>query len=1045
VKSTASRPFPWTVGLLAALGFLLIGRLSLYLLPTEGLAATLFPPAGLGVALVLVHGRAMLPWLGLGSLLLDFSLNGSLDHFQLGDLGLALGLTLAGLMQIGLLAYLLRRFIGYPLSLDSGKKTLTFIGLALGGCLLASSLVSLQLQAAGRLPLDDIGRFWLTWWLGDSLAVLLFTPLLLLYIGTVDPYWRAWRGYLALLTLAGLLLISLAARHIGEMERHEALSKAPAWAWQGQQKFPSTAAMPPSMARHASWQSLLVSLGGLALLSLVNLFVLLANSRAARVESLVAERTRELEHSREQAQHASQLLREAVESIALGFTIYDADDRLLICNQAYRASYGKNADLILPGVPFTEMVRLAAASGQFPAAEADWDAWVRQRLEQHSRADGGLIEERMNDGRWLLRVKYRTPSGYTVGNCIDISQLKQTSEELRQRELYLRATLDNLPFFFWLKDRDSRFLAVNKVFSDACGQPSPEAVVGLSDFDVWPRELAERYRADDARVMDQREVIAVEEPVAGGSEEGWIETYKKPVINDAGEVIGNVGFARDISDRKKIEQQLAQIRQRWELAIVGSNDGIWDWDQQSGKVFYSDRWKSMLGHAPAEIGDSLEEWLNRIHPEDREATLERVQEHLTGRTEFYISEHRLRCKDGSYKWILDRGQALFDAQGKPVRMAGSHTDISERRAAEDRLRDRTEQLNAIFDLSPDGFVSFDAEHRVKYASPAFVRLTGLDKEAIIGLDEAGFAQRLQGACLEEASFPGFNALRDAPRVNAKGSKRHLIELNGAGKRVLQVGLRESAAGTVSQILYFRDVTHEVEVERMKSEFLSTAAHELRTPMASIYGFTELLMMRDFDAQKQKEFYATIFRQSELMITIINELLDLARIEARRGKDFQLQQLDPCRLCAEAVDGFNPPNQRERPLTKPSPCQCAIRGDRNKLIQALGNVLSNAYKYSPEGGPVTIDFLCGGKEGDHAQMFGIQVRDAGIGMTAEQLERVCERFYRADTSGNIPGTGLGMSIVKEILQLHGGDVLIESQVGQGTQVSLWIPTTNGSCP
>ncbi|MBF0256697.1 MAG: PAS domain S-box protein, partial [Gammaproteobacteria bacterium] len=664
---------------------------------------------------------------------------------------------------------------------------------------------------------------------------------------------------------------------------------------------------------------------------------------------------------------------------------------------------------------------------------------IQTRIDHHHRADGEFIEEQMADGSWLLIVKNRTPSGYVVGNLIDISQQKATTEELRQRELYLRATLDNLPFFFWLKDRDSRFLAVNKVFSDACGRRSPEEVVGLSDLDVWPRELAERYRADDARVMDNREVIAVEEPVAGGSEEGWIETYKKPVINDAGEVIGNVGFARDISDRKKIEQQLALIRQRWELAIAGSNDGIWDWDMVSGKVFFSERWVNMLGHTADEIGDSPEEWSGRVHPQDLPEVLALVQEHLDGKTEFYQSEHRLRCKDGSYKWVLDRGQALFDAAGKPVRMAGSHTDISERRMAEDRLRDRTEQLNAIFDLSPDGFVAFDDQHRVKYASPAFMRLTGFSPQEIIGLDEQVFSQHLAAACEEQARFPGIAALQVKPAgvPAGAGRNRHLIEMAGAGKKVLQVGLRESAAGSVSQILYFRDVTHETEVDRMKSEFLSTAAHELRTPMASIYGFTELLMAREFDSATQKEFLATIYRQSELMISIINELLDLARIEARRGKDFVLEALDPCQLCRDAIAGFKPPQQRPSPELGQMHCDRQIRGDRNKLAQALGNVLSNAYKYSPEGGPVGIDFIPPPRQGPHAGMIGIRISDQGIGMSTEQLNRVSERFYRADTSGNIPGTGLGMSIVKEIISLHGGELDISSQPGQGTQVTLWL--------
>jgi signal transduction histidine kinase len=258
--------------------------------------------------------------------------------------------------------------------------------------------------------------------------------------------------------------------------------------------------------------------------------------------------------------------------------------------------------------------------------------------------------------------------------------------------------------------------------------------------------------------------------------------------------------------------------------------------------------------------------------------------------------------------------------------------------------------------------------------------------------------------------------------------------------VLQVGLRLSNAETVSQILYFRDITHETEVDRLKSEFLSHAAHELRTPMASIYGFTELLMTQEFDEADRADFLATIYRQSSLMISIINELLDLARIEARRGKDFTIATVDVRDLLREIIAGFKTPDGRPSP-TEPSPDgPLQVRADRKKLTQAISNVISNAYKYSPGGGAVDIELVKSPADGDVPQPIGIGIRiaDHGIGMTPEQLAHVCERFYRADTSGKIPGTGLGMSIVKEIVELHGGELELASKVGAGTTVTIWLP-------
>jgi PAS domain S-box-containing protein len=750
------------------------------------------------------------------------------------------------------------------------------------------------------------------------------------------------------------------------------------------------------------------------------------------LERRVAEAVKQHESSSSAAEKATSLLREAVEHIEVGFTIFDEGDRLVICNEAYRRIYEMSRDLLTPGRPFSEIVRIGAERGQYIDAHGQIDAWVAQHLEQHLNCNGEVLQQQLGDGRWIMIIEHRTPSGYIVGNRIDITDLRKTTDTLRQREFYLRATLDNMPFLFWLKDTEGRFLAVNKVFAEACGKDAPNGVVGLTDLDVWPRELAQAYRADDFEVMARRREKSVEEPVSGAVGSGWLETYKKPLVAEDGALLGTVGFARDISDRKQVEQALAESEARWQLAIAGANDGIWDWNPQTGKVFFSERWKTMLGYAPSEIGDSLDEWLTRIHPDDQEGNLALMSDHLGGKTHHYESEHRLRCKDGRYIWILARGQAMFGPDGRYERMAGSSTDVTERRAAEERIRDRNEQLNAIFELSPDGFVSFDARHRVKYANPAFFTLIGIDEQDIRGIDEDAFSARLASICLPTALFPSWSDLRACNQADdALPGKRHVIELANPGKRVIEIGLRLAEADSVSQILYFRDITHESEVDRMKSEFLSHAAHELRTPMASIYGYAELMLTESFPAEEEKSFLGVIHRQSALMVAIINELLDLARIEGRRGKDFIFERIDAGALAAEVIGGFKPPDKRPAPSLGGAVDGCWVRADRKKITQAIANVLSNAYKYSPAGGPVAVDILPA-RSDMAVKLVGIRVQDHGIGMTAEQIGRVSERFYRADNSGKIPSTGLGMSIVKEIVQLHSGELSIESSWARAPQ-------------
>ena len=187
-------------------------------------------------------------------------------------------------------------------------------------------------------------------------------------------------------------------------------------------------------------------------------------------------------------------------------------------------------------------------------------------------------------------------------------------------------------------------------------------------------------------------------------------------------------------------------------------------------------------------------------------------------------------------------------------------------------------------------------------------MTQIESVHLIGADEATVSALLGNVCLPGARFRGIGRLRDIAGTGTH-DEREVIELLTSGKRTLEVGLRLSTSSAVSQILYFRDVSHETEVDQMKSEFLSTAAHELRTPMVSIYGFAEVLLNQQLDEASRQEFVEIIFKQSELMASILNELLDLARIEARRGKDFICEPTSVQTLVADVVHEFDPPAGR----------------------------------------------------------------------------------------------------------------------------------------
>ena len=609
---------------------------------------------------------------------------------------------------------------------------------------------------------------------------------------------------------------------------------------------------------------------------------------------------------------------------------------------------------------------------------------------------------------------------------------------LQEREYYLRATLDNLPFHFWLKDSQGRYLVVNQAFADACGCKTPGDVVGLSDTDLWPEAQARKFQEIDRRVM----LSQVEETRVECDRDmpapRWSEVFVKPLASGSGVPVGTVGFLRDVTERQVLQDALARSEERWELAVRGTNDGIWDLNPATEEVYFSPRCKAMLGYEEGDIGPHVDEWISRLHPDEQESVRATLRSHFRGESEYYQNEYRMRCKDGSYKWILARGRALFNANGVAVRMLGSHTDVTEKKLAKFQLQERNEQLDAIFELSPDGFVSFDSSQCVKYASPSFASMTGVPIDQIIGTNEQKFSDVLAARCTEFLPFFGVAALRER-QLSRGTSQRQFIEIWQDGRRVIEVGLRLGTGQAVSYILYFRDVTHETEVDQIKSDFLATAAHELRTPMTSILGFSEVLLTQTLEESARKELQTIVYKQSELMATILDELLDLARIEARQGKDFTLVSTPVQTLIHAVAHGFELPNGRS-PVVLAMPCtEVNIFVDPQKTKQAVLNVLANAYKYSPDGGEVRIDVLTPEAQAGSCALVGICISDQGIGMTEDQASHVFERFYRADTSGKILGTGLGMSIVHEIVTLQGGRVDVQSTVGVGTTVTLWMPT------
>lgn len=514
----------------------------------------------------------------------------------------------------------------------------------------------------------------------------------------------------------------------------------------------------------------------------------------------------------------------------------------------------------------------------------------------------------------------------------------------------------------------------------------------------------------------------------------WLRDRMQIVRDASGRAVRIDGIAADVTAQVHADtaRELAEGTLRLkDRALESTQNGVvvTDMTNPSCPIIYANPgFERITGYAAADIYG-----LNCgfLHGTDRDqAGLAELREAIHAGRECQVVLRNYR-KDGSLFWNELSVSPVRDDQGRVTHYVGVQNDITERIRQAEELQERTRRLDAIFSLSPDGFVSFDRDGVVAYVNPAFTRMTGLAAAQVIGRTEMAFDARLRERCDPKQPY---RPLADTPCVSQADEKSasDLLPLMIPERRMLTRSVRREEGG--SKVLYFRDVTRETEVDRMKSEFLTTAAHELRTPMASVYGFSELLLRREFDDTTRKDLLSTIHRQAGALIQLLNELLDLARIEARAGKDFRIA-VQPLRPILESTVAslLVPDDPRRVGVELPDgEVHCAV--DAEKLRQALTNLLSNAYKYSPAGGAIRLDTV----RDDLGARVGIRVSDHGIGMTPEQLARCFERFYRADASGNIPGTGLGLALVKEIVEIQGGSVELRSRPGEGTTAVVWLP-------
>jgi PAS domain S-box-containing protein len=309
------------------------------------------------------------------------------------------------------------------------------------------------------------------------------------------------------------------------------------------------------------------------------------------------------------------------------------------------------------------------------------------------------------DGQWIwLKEVFMFKSvidGEIIieGHATDITSQKHIELELEDAKMRfdyaMQATNDGL--YDWN-------LLTNEIYYS----PNWKKMVGYAedelpnDFSVWeqlthPEDVKKSWEMLNEHLLGKRQSFDMEFRMKH-KQGHWVDILSRAraLFNEQGKAYRVIGTHVDITERKKIKQKLEDSELRWKLVIEGSKDGLWDWNVLDNTVFFSKQWKTMLGYKEEEIGNGLEEWDKRVHPDDKEQTYTDLNNCLKGETEVYINEHRMLCKDGAYIWILDRGIVLErDDRGEPIRMVGTHSDITERKKAEKALKESEEKYRSF--------------------------------------------------------------------------------------------------------------------------------------------------------------------------------------------------------------------------------------------------------------------------------------------------------------------------------------------------------------
>ncbi|MCW9003184.1 MAG: PAS domain S-box protein, partial [Rhodospirillales bacterium] len=686
-----------------------------------------------------------------------------------------------------------------------------------------------------------------------------------------------------------------------------------------------------------------------------------------------------------------------------------------------------------------------------------WDAiasGVRLRdLEVRLRRKDGAIAHTLLSYDLISR-----PDGapQVLWSGYDITDRVRAEQAVQESESRFRDFAETASDWFWEMDADLRFAYFSEKAEEGLKR-DPAALIGQTRWDITDEIVHdEKWQAHRADLESHRAFNGFEYGIIVGGSPEYISVSGKPVFDEKGIFVGYRGTGRNVTARRNIEEGLRRSRQTLEEAQRIGHIGSWEYDAEEDLLTWSNEVRRIFGLEGETLAADYKTFINMIHPDEREGVHEQMCS-LSMDNPFQI-EYRIVRPDGSMRWLHERAEAVEEKDGKTTRTRGTVQDVTERRLAEDRIRESEKAatqaqerlLDAITAL-PGGFALFDADDRLVLCNEVYRRMYGTHDDVV---SVGSTLEEMLRKGLEYGDYAAAKGREEewlSERMAQHFNPKELITQELSDGRWLQIFERKTReGGIVGMRIDITDLKkREAELgkalleadiaNRAKTEFLATMSHELRTPLNAVIGFSDILskeMFGPMGVEEYKNYAGDINESGRHLLELINDILDVSRIEIgtlelmERKVDVRQMVASCRRQVTDQARKAELDIKVEIPDTLP-----AFYADERRIKQVLINLLTNAIKFTGIGGLVTLT-----ADLDDGGGYRFAVSDTGIGIRPEDIEKVLSKFGQADTSltRRFEGAGLGLPLSKNLVELHDGTLTLESVVGQGTTITLSFP-------